>query len=37
MAKPVSNLLKKKMSFEWKEEQQKAFEDLKKKLSYVLC
>jgi len=30
MAKRLSNILKKKLFFEWKEEQQKAFEDLKK-------
>jgi len=34
--KPLSNLFKKKLSFEWKEEQQKAFEDLKSKLSFTL-
>jgi len=33
MMKPLSNLLKKKLSFEWKEEEQRVFEDLKKKLS----
>lgn len=33
MAKLLSNLLKKEPSFKWKDEQQKAFEDLKKKLS----
>ncbi len=31
MMKPLSNLLKKKLSFEWKEEQQRVFENLKKK------
>jgi hypothetical protein len=34
--KPLSNLLKKKLSFEWKEEQQRAFEDLKNKLLSTL-
>lgn len=33
MAKPLLDFLKKELSFEWKEEQQKAFEDLKEKLS----
>jgi len=32
MLKPLSDLFKKKMSFEWKEEQQKVFENLKEKL-----
>ncbi len=32
MAKPLLDFLKKELSFEWKEEQQKAFEDLKEKL-----
>jgi hypothetical protein len=32
MLKPFSDLFKKKMSFEWKEQQQKVFEDLKEKL-----
>jgi hypothetical protein len=35
VVQPLSNLLKKKLSFEWKEEQQKAFEDLKSKLSFT--
>jgi len=30
--KPLSNLLKNELSFEWKEKQQSAFEDLKYKL-----
>jgi hypothetical protein len=33
MVKLLSNLLLKKPSFKWKDEQQKAFEDLKEKLS----
>ncbi len=33
--KPLLNLLKKELSFEWKEEQQKTFEDLKNKLSFT--
>jgi hypothetical protein len=37
LAKQLSNLLKKELSFEWKEEQQKAFEDLKSKLSFTLA
>jgi len=36
MAKPLSNLLKNELSFKWKEEQQKAFEDLKEKFSSAL-
>jgi hypothetical protein len=36
VAKPLSNLLKKELSFEWKEEQQRAFEDLKDKLLSTL-
>lgn len=32
MTKPFSNLLKKEMSFEWKEEKQKTFDNLKEKL-----
>jgi hypothetical protein len=35
LVKPLSNLLKNKFSFEWKEEQQKIFEDLKDKLSSI--
>jgi len=35
LTKPLLNLLKKKFSFEWKEEQQKAFEELKEKLSFI--
>jgi hypothetical protein len=35
MAKPFLDLLKKELSFEWKEEQQKAFEDLKEKFSFA--
>jgi hypothetical protein len=34
--KPLSDLLKKELSFEWKEEQHKAFEDLKNILSSAL-
>ncbi len=33
MVKPLLDLFKKGLFFEWKEEQQKAFEDLKEKLS----
>jgi hypothetical protein len=33
---PLSNLLKKELSFEWKKKQHKAFEDLKDKLSSTL-
>ncbi len=33
LAKPLLNLLKNELSFKWKEEEQKAFEDLKDKLS----
>jgi hypothetical protein len=36
MVTPLSNLLKKKLSFNWKKEQQKAFEDLKKNFSSTL-
>jgi hypothetical protein len=36
MAKPLLNLLKKELSFKWKEEQQKEFEDLKEKFSSTL-
>jgi hypothetical protein len=35
LAKPLLNLLKKEFSFQWKEEQQRAFEDLKEKLSFI--
>jgi hypothetical protein len=31
MVKPFSDFIKKELFFEWKEEQQKAFEDLKEK------
>jgi hypothetical protein len=34
--KSLSDLLKKDLSFKWKEEQHKAFEDLKDKLSSTL-
>jgi hypothetical protein len=33
MGKPLSNLLKYELSFKWKKEQQKAFKDIKEKLS----
>lgn len=36
LTKPLLNLLKKKLSFEWKEEQLRAFKDLKNKLLFVL-
>jgi hypothetical protein len=36
MVKPLSNLLKKELSFKWKEEQQKTFEDLKEKFLSAL-
>jgi hypothetical protein len=36
MVKPLSNLFKKELFFKWKEEQQKAFENLKEKFSYAL-
>jgi hypothetical protein len=36
VGKPLLNLLKKELSFEWKEEQQRAFEDLKDKLLSTL-
>jgi hypothetical protein len=37
LLKLLSDLLKTKLSFEWKEEQEKTFEDLKEKLSPPLC
>jgi hypothetical protein len=36
MAKPLLDLLKKELSFKWKDEQHRAFEDLKEKLSFTL-
>lgn len=36
VAKPLLDLLKKKLSFEWGDEQQKAFEDFNKKISSSL-
>ncbi len=33
MAKPFSNILKKELSFEWVDKNQKAFENLKQKIS----
>jgi hypothetical protein len=36
LEKPFLNLLKMELSFEWKEEQKMAFEDLKDKLSFAL-
>ncbi len=33
MAKPFSNILKKELSFEWIDKNQKAFENLKQKFS----
>jgi hypothetical protein len=36
MAKPFSNILKKELCFEWVDKNQKAFEDLKQKLSSLL-
>jgi hypothetical protein len=35
MVKPLSDFLNKELSFEWKEEQQRAFEDSKEKLSFA--
>ncbi len=35
MAKPLLDLLKKELSFVWKEEQQKEFEDLKEKFLFA--
>jgi hypothetical protein len=36
MAKSLLNLFKKKMSFKWKKEQQKAFKDLKENMLFTL-
>ncbi len=35
MVKPLSNLLKKNLFFEWKKKQHRAFKDLKEKLLFT--